>query len=243
VVRKAPADRAGGSRRARSGRPTAPTGRTDRTGRPAGAAPRHRARAAARAGASSRRARAAPRIHAAGVGDLRIGRRIPARYLRPSARPERYYRLGLHADAQTYDGFRFPSLPALVILRGGPYTAWFDSPKRKGGGRPSAALRRRLAAKAVRQARAGAKIAWIVVDRRGITTGKGIGVGSTLAELRQAYGAVKLLATPPDFGRDRCAARLPSGGHLQVWAYFADCRAARAGAGATRLSVWGRSKK
>ncbi len=179
---------------------------------------------------------AALRIHDQGVGDLRLGAPIPAAYLRPAAAPATHYQLGFHADAQTWEGFRFPAVPVVVMLKKGPFFRWFEDPKRKGGGVPGPAVRARLARDAVALARRGAPIAWIVIQRPGPQTAKGIGVGSTWADVTQAYGPLKLRPNPPDFGRDRCAVRLAP--LSSVWAYFATCAAARAGRPITRLAVW-----
>jgi len=175
-------------------------------------------------------------IHATGVGDLHVGHAIPAAYLRPSAKPGQRYVLGFHADAQNYEGFRFANGSVLVIMKRGLFRAWFDDPQRKGSGIPDPATRAQFARAAVKAARDGAPIAWMVIDRPGPQTRKKIGVGSTLADLTRAYGSLKLLATPPDFGRDECSVHITP--LKNVRAFFRNCRDARAGGRITRLSIW-----
>lgn len=177
-----------------------------------------------------------PIIDATGVGTLRLGRPIPPPYLRPAVKPERTYVLGFHADAQTYEGFRFPKTGVLVLITKGPFYAWFEDPKRPVKGKPDAATTARLALSAVKHARAGKPIGWILIDHKGVRTSKGIGVGSTLVELTRAYGALTLSPTPPDFGRDRCGINIKP--LRNVWAYFESCPKARAGGRVTRMSIW-----
>jgi hypothetical protein len=177
-----------------------------------------------------------PIIHANGVGVLRLGRPIPAPLLRPAAHPELHYTVGFHADAQTYEGFRFPKTPVLALFTKGPFYHWFEYPKRQATGKPDPATQAKLAQQAVKHARAGTPIGWIVVDRKGPRTLKGIGIGSTLAELTRAYGALTLLTTPPDFGRDECSVLIKPLKHVS--AFFKTCRDARAGGRITRLSLW-----
>jgi hypothetical protein len=123
----------------------------------------------------------------------------------------------------------------------GPFTRWFDDPKRKDDPPPSAAVRLSLAKVAVQEARDGAKVGWIVVDGAGVRTSAGIGVGSLYQDVQRAYPSARLAAQPPTFGRDSCVMILSP--MQRVQAFFNDCRAARAGGTVTRLVVMPPEKK
>jgi hypothetical protein len=67
-------------------------------------------------------------------------------------------------------------------------------------------------------------------------TAAGIGVGSTLAELRAAYPDATTRSIPPTLGEDLCNAStsaLPD-----VYFHFRDCSAAEAGEAIIRIDMW-----
>lgn len=220
----------------------APAPRAPREVAPRPAEPTLADRVAAREPAKAPTTVDAPVVSDEGIGDVRLGSPLPARLLAPGSDPLGRYFPGLHADAQTHDGFRLPGFPVRILMAGsGPFTRWFDDPKRKADPPPDAATRRRLAADAVREARAGARVGWIVVDGPGPRTASGIGVGSTLAEVMRAHPAARPRSQPPTFGKDECEVTLAPLKQVQV--YFPHCRAARAGARATRMTVMSFGKK
>lgn len=203
--------------------------------RPTGAAPPSR-------GAPAPRPVEVAVITDVGVGDVRVGAPLPVRLLSPGTDPISRFVLGFHADGQTHDGFRLPGIPVRALMEGsGPFTRWFDDPKRKEDPPPDASTHRRLAEEAVREARAGTQVGWIVVDGPGVRTASGIGVGSTFAEVMTAHPAARLLPQPPTFGKDECVATLSPLTRVQV--YFSDCRSARAGGRVTRVTISSHDKK
>ena len=174
-------------------------------------------------------------ISGQGVGDLLIGKSIPARHLAPAAATRRRYVHRMYTDAQTFEGFRLASPPVTLSLKNGPFHRWFEDPKRKGGmsQKPPTA---QLAREALRLARSGHPIASIVVDRPGVKTAAGLGVGSTWADIQRAHPGAKLRPNPPQFGQDRCVATLPP---LQrTYAYFKACATAKAGGPITRILIF-----
>jgi len=222
--------------------PSRPDGQSGASARPSGSGPQarraHRPAVRRRTSATAGAKTTSPPtlIHGSGVGNLHVGRAIPAAYLRPTATPEQRYTLGFHADAQNYEGFRFSKGSVLVVLNRRLFRAWFDDPQRKGSGFPDPATQATFARAAVKAARGGAPISWLVIDRPGPQTRKKIGVGSTLADLTRAYGTLKLLTTPPDFGRDQCSVLITP--LKNVRAFFRTCSGAKAGGKITRLSIW-----
>jgi hypothetical protein len=127
-----------------------------------------------------------------GVGDVRIGKAIPPIYLGPDSEVKNRYEIRWIADAQPFEAFRIGSPPVLAAFIG-PFTRW-------GKSNFGELVPGRFVDKALREARAGAKVEWIVVETSGPRTNAGIGVGSSFAELESAYAAAELRRLPAEFG-------------------------------------------
>jgi hypothetical protein len=170
-------------------------------------------------------------IHADGVGDLVLGRPVPAAHLAAAARPEDAFLVLHYADGQEAEAFRLPGLPVVVALAPPPESEAREAPDEDSPAALAARARRAVAA-----ARAGRPILFLVIEGPGPQTAKGIGVGSRVPDLEAAYGPVVLNPVPPTLGQDRCVV-IPKGlPNLKL--HFADCTAARAGAAVTRILIW-----
>jgi len=161
------------------------------------------------------------RIEPGHVGPAELGKPMPEVLAHDLA--ARY--LARHiADAQPIDAFQFDDPPLMVIVDG-PFTKADD-----GDGATE-----RWRAKAVEAAKT-AVITRIMVIATGPKTAAGAGVGSTLAELQQAYDDLRISSLPPTFGKDGCGGtskQLP--GILFV---FETCSKAKAGERVTRVDVF-----
>lgn len=167
-------------------------------------------------------------IHQDGVGTVLLGRPLP-KDLIPKDIESRYV-AGLYADAQPFDGFRLEHPQVLVFLDKGPY----QKASLKGYAEPEKA--QKLAKQAVQALRQGAKVRLIVVESADVKTEKGVGVGSDLRALKDAYPDIKFWAVPPTFGSDECVAitsSMPS-----VHFMFSDCKAAEAGGKVVRIIIF-----
>lgn len=175
-------------------------------------------------------------IRSGAVGDIRVGKRLPAKFVDDAGKLEKLkkrYVAGFYADAQVYEGFRLGSPAILVALQKGPFYRWFEDPNRKKAPPPNPAPR--FVDAAIEEAKAGLKVDYVVVEGAGAVTRKGIGVGSTLTELKKAYGSITLHSNPVQFGGDRCVAAIPK--LKGVRAYFSTCEAARGGDGIVHIVV------
>jgi hypothetical protein len=163
------------------------------------------------------------------VGLVELGKPMPAALLGPDL--EARYVARYIADAQPIDAFRFADPPLLVVLANGPYAA--SSAQGDPSGVPPTD---RLRGQAAEVARGGALVKAVVVEAAGPTTEAGLGVGSTLDELKQAYPDLRTASFPETFGRDTCVARAKS---LPGVAFvFVTCSKASKGEPAVRVDLW-----
>lgn len=119
------------------------------------------------------------------VGELVVGKPIPEKLLTGARYEARWV-----ADAQPMDGFYVGDPPILASIKGPLYDV-------EPG--PLEPLKEKLAPKALEMAKAGAVVNMILIEAPGITTAKGIGVGSTSAELERAHGKIQLVRNPEEF--------------------------------------------
>lgn len=149
------------------------------------------------------------RIEDGNVGDLVVGKPIPATLLTNARYEARWV-----ADAQPMDGF-YVGEPAILAIIEGPLAG--ETPG------PLEPLIEKLAPKALEMARAGAVVNGILIEVGGLTTAKGIGVGSTHAELETAYGKIKLVRNPEEFDNHiTCRATVAELAHVAF--HLATCK-------------------
>lgn len=145
---------------------------------------------------------AVPLIETGGVGEIRVGKPIPARHLSDVADARRRYEIRWVADAQPFEAFRIDDPPVIACIDGGPFERWGKD--NVGPLEPD-----RFADEAIAFAKAGALVTWIVIERPGSATATGIGVGSSWADVLAAHAGATILRDPEWFEpRTTCRARL-----------------------------------
>lgn len=163
------------------------------------------------------------------VGPVELGKKLPDVVL--ARELEKLYVARYIADAQPIDAFQLDEPPLLIVLDGGPYAAAAQV------GDPSAmSPTDKYRGEAARSARAGAPVKAVLVMGPGPTTEAGVGVGSTLEELKRALPDIKLAPIPETLGKDLCVGRaksLPGVGFV-----FATCGKANKGEAVLRVDLW-----
>jgi len=161
------------------------------------------------------------RIEPGHIGPAELGKPLPdalAHELGPR------YLARMIGDGQPIDAFQFDD-PPLTVIFDGPYTSANDS----GDGATE-----RFRDRAVAAAKTAA-IARIMITGAGPKTAAGIGVGSTHADLQQAYADLKLSSLPATLGKDGCAGTTKQ--LAGVVFVFENCAKAKAGAPVTRIDI------
>lgn len=143
-----------------------------------------------------------PVIESGGVGEIRIGKPIPAQHLSDAADARRRYEIRWVADAQPFEAFRIDDPPVIACIDGGPFERWAKD--NVGPLEPA-----RFADGAITFAKAGAAVTWIVIERAGPKTATGIGVGSSWRDVEAAHPGTTIVRDPEWFEpRITCRARL-----------------------------------
>lgn len=168
------------------------------------------------------------RIAAGRVGPVEVGSSLPAELLDDDLAA--HYLARYVADAQPVDAFAYESPPLLIILASGPFRTQVEKTGKLG--KPASDA---LRAKAADDARRGAKVKAIMVRGKGPETDAGVGVGSTLVELKAAYADLQLSALPETLGNDTCRAHSKTLPGVQF--LFATCSQAKAGAPIVRVDI------
>jgi len=163
------------------------------------------------------------------AGTVELGKPMPHALLRQNL--EKYYVADYIADAQPVDAFKFEDPPLTVEIENGPFT--LASKRGESMGTPRS---ERYRDNAVKVARDGALVRTIRVTGAGLTTKQGIGVGSTLSDLKKAYPDFKNSPAPETLGNDTCFGHtksLPS-----VSFIFETCAKADQGQPVLRIDLW-----
>jgi hypothetical protein len=143
------------------------------------------------------------RIEPGGVGEIRIGSPIPARHLANAADARRRYEIRWVADAQPFEAFRIDDPPVIAVIDDGPFETWAKD--NVGPLEPG-----RFADEAIAFAKAGAPVAWIVIEQKGPVTSTGIGVGSSWDDVLAGHPSAKVLRDPEWFSsKPTCRVQLP----------------------------------
>jgi hypothetical protein len=169
------------------------------------------------------------RIAVGRVGPIELGKPMPG-VLLDAPDLDGHYVARFIADAQPLDGFRYDDPPLTVVLAAGPF-AELDA---KGHhGEPPVD---RLRAKAAAAARGGVAVKSVMIHGPGPATADGLGVGSTLAEVKAVYTDVRLMPLPETLGDDVCIAYSKSNQGISF--VFGNCNKANAGDPVKRVDVW-----
>ncbi|MBN2160663.1 MAG: hypothetical protein JW807_14840 [Spirochaetes bacterium] len=168
-------------------------------------------------------------IRDSSVGPIVLHKRIPPSLIGPADILEKTYFATYIADARLFEGFAFGTPPVKVGIDDGPF---YQSEKDHEVETPAMELLSREAARRVKNL----KVSLLVVESPKIRTEQGIGVGSTLDDMRHAYGDLRMNPVPPTFSGDCCAAYTRR--VRNVFFYFSDCAAAKRGAGVVRVMIF-----
>lgn len=148
-------------------------------------------------------------IDGGGVGDVRVGAPIPRDYLADAKDARARYDIRWVADAQPFEAFRVGDPPVLAVFDG-PFTRWAKN-------NVGELAPQRFVESALRVARNGAPVRWIVVEEAGHATVAGIGVGSTFADVAAAYPGAKVSQLPEWFeARPTCSVAPPGLANVQL---------------------------
>jgi hypothetical protein len=166
-------------------------------------------------------------LHLEGVGEIRLGAPLPVAF---AGAVDGGYFARWASDGQPWEGVHLQDPPIQVGLAGGPWTK-----EALRSGEPPVMETLSVAA---RSWAPRAKVANIVVKDARVHSAGGVGVGSTLFAIEAAHGKASVLPVPQTLGEDECnvqVAALPG-----VSFVFTTCAAAKEGAAASRVDLWGK---
>jgi hypothetical protein len=167
-------------------------------------------------------------IHNTGVGEVVIGKPLPK-----GVKGDYFH--GFYADGIAYEGFDLGNPKIRVAVTGGPFLKWDAS----GPNMDQYPPKINFAAKMAKVPHKDLLVKMIVIDSKGPSTKSGIGVGSTLNDMKKTGKLIGVHHVPPSFGGDRCSAKLK--GLENVLFYFKDKKSAETGGKIIRISISDRS--
>jgi hypothetical protein len=126
-----------------------------------------------------------PKITQTGVGPLRLGEAIPASLLAADKKPASLYRWTYFGEGAPLDGFYFPDVPVLVVLKDSPFSEWGEKHVPH---KPPASVRNKTISLALD---GKLKISMIVVTDSRLQTESEVFVGQSFSKVRAAYPNAK----------------------------------------------------
>lgn len=167
-------------------------------------------------------------LHNKGVGNIRIEKPIPLVLLMDKAKLKKQYFYSFFADGIAYEGFDLSDPPVRIAIKNGPFVKWDME-------RKSWPPKEDLTTMALKMNPSDMIVRFIVIESDKVKTNKGIGVGSTLEEIKKKYKLLGVYKVPPSFGGDECSVRAKDLENILF--YFKDKKSAEAGGKVIRISI------
>ncbi|MGM0598031.1 MAG: hypothetical protein ACQES9_13430 [Myxococcota bacterium] len=136
------------------------------------------------------------------IGKLEPGKPLPDYWAKQKKQLIKNYFFSYYGDGLSFEGFSLKNPPVKIAIKDGPYANMQNSEKPISRN-PTPEFKAILAGMNFGKL----IVKMLVLEQPELKTKKGIGVGSTLKKIKEAYGKISSNPVPPTFGKDRFAVR------------------------------------